>query len=129
MTEAEFTEQVKQDCVRTNREFVKVFAEPEIGQAWRAARDAAWIKAGTFAGMELLSLTPVWSHERDVGDPKTALQQLNDLAAEQKRRSPELSDAQAFARTYTDPKNARLAALERQQSRARLPQVGGKFVG
>jgi len=32
------------------------------------------------------------------------------MAAEQRRRWPELSDAQAFARVFKDPANASLAA-------------------
>ena len=43
-------------------------------------------------------------------DSSEAYQKLVDMAAEQRRRSPELSDAQAFSRVFEDPANATLAA-------------------
>ena len=44
----------------------------------------------------------------DVNDVEDALRQLQDLAAEQRRRSPTLTDAQAFARAFEA--NPKLAA-------------------
>jgi hypothetical protein len=129
MTETEFTQQIKEDCARTGREFSKVFAEPEVGQAWRATRDAAWIKqgTGTFAGMQLQPILPRFTHEPNINNPKTALRQLYDLADEMKRKAPTLSDAQAFARVVEA--RPELAARERAEARAKLPTIGGKFVG
>ena len=52
-----------------------------------------------------------------VDDPEDALAQLEELADEQRRRSPQLSKAAAFAKVYSDPANAALAAKERRQNR------------
>jgi hypothetical protein len=49
-----------------------------------------------------------------------ALDALNELAAQERRRNPKLSKAQSFAKIYVDPSNARLAQRERAQSRRRL---------
>ena len=56
----------------------------------------------------------------DVDDPVDAIAQLQALADEQRRRSPELTTAKAFAKVYSDPANACLVAAERRQARARL---------
>jgi hypothetical protein len=48
-----------------------------------------------------------------------ALDELETLAAEERRRNPKLSKAQAFAKVYTDPANARLASRERAANRPR----------
>lgn len=53
----------------------------------------------------------------NVDDPENALDELESLAEEQRRRSPEMSKAQAFAKVYTDPANVRLAIAERRQNR------------
>jgi hypothetical protein len=52
-----------------------------------------------------------------------ALAQLQQLAEEQRRRSPELTIAQAFARVYAAPENATLVAAERMQNRPSAPTV------
>jgi hypothetical protein len=46
----------------------------------------------------------------DVNDAEKAYTQLQRLADEQRRRSPELTRDQAFARVFSDPNNAALAA-------------------
>jgi hypothetical protein len=46
----------------------------------------------------------------DVNDAEKAYTQLKALADEQRRRSPELTSDQAFARVFSDPNNAALAA-------------------
>jgi hypothetical protein len=51
-----------------------------------------------------------------VDNPKSALDQLNELAAEQRRQNKTLSESGAFAAVYTDPKNAELVRLEREQN-------------
>jgi len=63
-------------------------------------------------------VTPVFvggEDARAVNDPKDALGQINQLVEEQRKRSPEMSAAQAFARVYAD--NPGLAAAERRQNR------------
>jgi hypothetical protein len=45
----------------------------------------------------------------DVHDAEKAYTQLQRLAEEQRRRSPDLTEEQAFSRAFTDPANAELA--------------------
>ena len=54
---------------------------------------------------------------QNVNAPKSALDQINELVAEQRKNHPELSESGAFAAVYTDPKNANLAAKEREENR------------
>jgi hypothetical protein len=51
------------------------------------------------------------------GEPLTALEELNALAAQMRKSDPKLSHAQAFRKVYEDPENAKLAAEERKQNR------------
>ena len=46
----------------------------------------------------------------DVNDAEKAYTQLQRLADEQHRRSPDLTEGQAFSRAFPDPANAALAA-------------------
>jgi len=53
-----------------------------------------------------------------VGDgPASALDELNTLATALRKADPKLSADQAFAKVYTDPANAKLAARERSENR------------
>jgi hypothetical protein len=54
---------------------------------------------------------------RSPNNPRSALEQLDELVREQRKRSPEMSPAQAFAAVYTDPRNRALAAQERAENR------------
>ena len=56
------------------------------------------------------------SEDDDEGD---ALDELNALAAEERRRNPKLTKQAAFTKIYVDPANAALAAKERRQNRPR----------
>jgi hypothetical protein len=53
----------------------------------------------------------------DEADDEDALAELETLAAEVRRRCPQLSKAQAFTKVYTDPANAKLAQRERAANR------------
>ena len=55
----------------------------------------------------------------DEHEGESALDELNELAAEERRRNPKLSKAQSFTKVFTDPANARLAQRERAQNRPR----------
>jgi hypothetical protein len=55
--------------------------------------------------------------EREDEDDTDALAELEELGAEERRRNPKLSKAQAFTKAYTD--NPALAAKERRQHRPR----------
>ena len=75
------------------------------------ARKAIQIAKSTPA--PLMSVEPVQvggADALDVNDASKAYKQLQKMAEEQRRRSPELSDAQAFARVFEDPANVELAA-------------------
>jgi hypothetical protein len=57
------------------------------------------------------------SDARAVDNPRRALDQLNELAAEQRRQNKTLSEAGAFAAVYLDPRNAELVRREREENR------------
>jgi hypothetical protein len=67
----------------------------------------------------LAIILPVVATDDDVGDPVNALAALEELVEAQRAAHPALSKAQAFAKVYTDPANARLAQAERRQNRPR----------
>jgi hypothetical protein len=90
--------------------FCKVFLADD---AEGAAIRRAWLvsKQGIPAG--------ALDEPTDDDDDENALDELNELAAEERRRNPKLTKAQAFAKAYTDPANAKLAQRERAQNRPR----------
>jgi hypothetical protein len=105
--------------------FVKMFeANNDTGLAIRKAVDIAkhagfgvsspYLKAATLEPKQVGS-----RDARNVDDPKSALDQINDLIAEQRRQHPELelTDAQWFARVYSDPANRDIAKRERMENR------------
>jgi hypothetical protein len=53
-------------------------------------------------------------------DDSEAANQLERLAEEQRRRAPEMSKAQAYAKVYEDPSNLHLAMAERRAARLRM---------
>lgn len=53
----------------------------------------------------------------DVNNPKSAMEQLQALADEQRKKAPWMTPAQAFAAVYTATENAGLAAEERAANR------------
>jgi hypothetical protein len=55
----------------------------------------------------------------DEADDTDALEKLQALGAEVRRRNPSLTREQAFAKAYTDPENAALVKRERSQHRPR----------
>jgi hypothetical protein len=55
----------------------------------------------------------------DEDDERDAMEELEELAREERRRTHGMSKAQAFAKIYTDPANAKLAQRERRQNRPR----------
>jgi hypothetical protein len=96
--------------------FAKIFTEdsPEgiaIRRAWLISK-----------GQGLAATSAL--DESDVDDANDeieggALERLEELAAEERRRNPGMSKAAAFSKVYIDPANARLAQRERQQNRPR----------
>jgi hypothetical protein len=60
-----------------------------------------------------------------VDDPRAAIDLLNELAAEQRKNHPELSDAGAFSQVYMDPRNAELVRREREENRPTSAAWGG----
>jgi hypothetical protein len=96
--------------VRPDQAFAKAFSDQGAdGVALRKAH--AVIK-------DTMVITPVFvggAEARDVNDPKSAMVQLNTLVEEQRKRSPGMSAAQAFAQVYKD--NPKLAQQEREENR------------
>jgi hypothetical protein len=105
--------------------FAKLYeAQDDTGLAIRKAVDIAkhagfgvsspYLKAATLAPKQVGG-----ADARSVDDPRSALDQINDLIAEQRRQHPELelSDAQWFARVYSDPANRDIAKRERAENR------------
>jgi hypothetical protein len=125
------TKLITEHAERSGTTFARMFSEQnEQGVILRKAIDVAKQAQWSMAGVPLSPILPTWTHEPNINDPKDALEQLNAMAQRMKDAAPDgMTFAQAFARTYSDPKNARLAALERAQSRAKLPLVGGRAVG
>jgi hypothetical protein len=62
--------------------------------------------------------------ERDDADGDDAMDELERLAAEERRRDPSLTRAKAFTRVFVDPANASLAKRERMQS---MRKIGVRF--
>ena len=92
--------------------FTKVFTSDDdegraIRRAWQIAKGQG-IPAG--------ALDEPSEDDDEEGD---ALDELNELAAEERRRNPGMSKAVAFSKIYTDPANAKLAQRERRQNRPR----------
>jgi hypothetical protein len=54
-----------------------------------------------------------------VEDDEDAMEELERLAEQQRRRENGMSKAAAFTKVYTDPANAKLAQRERMQNRPR----------
>jgi hypothetical protein len=116
--EAEYTKMVTcyaktvHPTLTKEQAFCKVFEAPDAeGRAIRSA----WViaKGGSVSG-------PM--DEDDVDDANDeiegdAMDQLDQLAGEERRRNPSLSKAQAFAKVYSD--NPKLAARERVQNKPR----------
>ena len=113
ITEAELTSLIFEEAKkhmqpgeRPNSAFARYYSAPEKIEL----RKAIAVAKNTPA--PLMSVEPVQvggNDALDVNDASKAYQQLVDLAAEQVRRSPTLTDAQAFARVFEDPANATLA--------------------
>jgi hypothetical protein len=90
----------------------------------QSCRDAGFVKAATGDPYPELDAAPRFTAQpRQVGgneairDPKSALDQLNELAAEIRAKHPFMTPEQAFARVYTDRANADLVARERSENR------------
>ena len=56
----------------------------------------------------------------DEDDDTDALEELERLAEQERRRENGMSKAQAFTKVFTDPANAKLAQRERRQSLAKM---------
>jgi hypothetical protein len=125
LSEADFTEIVKASAMEERRSttetpeqaFARVFtAHTADGLAIRKAHQIV----KNFPSMMRTEPVQVGgAAAQAVDDPVDALAQLQKLAEEQRKRSPTLTIEQAFARVYSAPENASLAAAERSQNRPR----------
>jgi hypothetical protein len=86
-------------------------------KAIAVARDQQWLSRTT---TKVATLQPTQVGGRDaqnIGNPKSALDQIEDLVATQRKNNPALSESQAWERVYTDPCNRKLAEREREENR------------
>ena len=103
--------------------FSRIFCAPENVELRRAHA----ICRNTLAPR--MSLEPVQvggADATDVNDAKKAYDQLTALAEEQRKRSPELSPAQAFARVF---ENSEYASLANAAHRRPTPTTSYAFPG
>jgi hypothetical protein len=106
--------------------FNKVYTEAsDEGAAIRAARQQ--IKQRQYAtqcrkrlGDPLPFEVTLEPREVDALDPDEALKQLHELAAEQRRRAPWMTTAQAFSAIYGDPHNATAVQNYKEARRRQL---------
>jgi hypothetical protein len=145
VSEHQLTSLISEHCARTGVSFSKLFeAQDEQGitlrKAIAAARDAQFLSrtatvsklgsstphfhaapddgpAGTPGRATLAPRFVAGADARAVDNPRSALDQLNELAAEQRRQNKTLSEAGAFARVYEDKANAELVRREREENR------------
>jgi hypothetical protein len=107
------------EAVRYFRQISKQAPAPD--EAWQARRAAALRRA--------TRQDPLDDDEADaegkkvvstaLGDEADALDELEWLAVARRKLDPSLTKAQAFAKVYQDPDNARLVQRERMQNRPR----------
>jgi hypothetical protein len=120
ISEREFTEAVTALAVKRFPDkprdvaFAKLFGE-QTEEAATLRKAHAIIK-----GMPRMTLVPVG--DESVDDGGNAYDALMAKAAELRQADGSLTEAQAFAKVYTDPANARLAQKERLQNRPRAGQ-------
>jgi hypothetical protein len=94
--------------------FTKLFTDDNPESA--AIRTAhAIVKRAAIGGGAVDESPP---DEDDLEDAD-ALEELEELAEQERRRNPGMSKAVAFSKIYCDPANARLAQRERAQNRPR----------
>jgi hypothetical protein len=121
MTEAEFTAIVTRVAklqhpeLSAARAFAKLFEDPgpegvAIRKCWQIAKAA---------NDEYSPMLDPDNDEAD-DDDESALDELNALAEQERRKNPKLSKAQAFTRVFVDPSNAALAKRERMQSMRKI---------
>jgi hypothetical protein len=92
--------------------FVRIFSED-------SAQGLAIRKAWLLSKGQSIAVEP--RDDRDDTDDAgaSALQKLEALGAELRKRNPTLTKEQAFAKAYSDPANAKLVRTERAQHRPR----------
>ena len=120
ITEHEYTEAVtalavtRYPTLKRDVAFSRLFGE-QSPEAATLRKAHAIIK-----GMPMMVVVPVATEADDVDDDDSdAIEALEALAEEQRRRSPDLTKAQAFSRVYQDPANIKLVKRERHQNRPR----------
>jgi hypothetical protein len=130
VSEHELTRLISEAAQRENSTFEKLFcAQDEQGvtlrKAINAARDAQFISRVTTKSVEdgmpgVASLAPRVTGGRAaqaVNDPKSALAELQKLVDQQRAQHPTLTEAGAWDKVYTDPRNSALVQRERHENR------------
>jgi hypothetical protein len=126
LSEHQLVEMIDEYARAHDTTFVRMFERTdEVGLALRKAitiaKQAQW-SGGTATIGKAATLQPRvvgGVDARSVDSPRAALDQLNELVAQQRRANPTLSEAQAFEQVYTNPANRALAEQERKENRPR----------
>jgi hypothetical protein len=95
-------------------------AQDEVGLACRKAVDIAKNAQFFSRTSKAATLTPRVTGGRAataVDNPRSALDELQKLVDQQRAANPTLTEAGAWDKVYTDPKNATLVARERKENR------------
>ena len=130
-SEHELTKLIDEQAKREGTTFVKLYESPgpegvTLRKAIMAARDAAFLKAGTLMPIAPTQVGGAAARDVDADKEGDAYQQLVAMAEKMRAASPEMTLAQAFERTYSSPEYKELAELERRQARSRLPITGAR---
>ena len=102
--------------------FAKMFqSQDDTGLALRKAvaviKNEQFVSRTSTISKATASLTPRVTVEQNVNAPRSALRELQDLVDAQRRTDKSLSEAQAWMKVYTDPRNRALAVRERAENR------------
>ncbi len=113
-------------------EFVKIVTDHARTVHPTLTKEQAFTKVFTAADSEGQAIRRCWliAKGQDIAsgpldepitddDDADALDELNELAEQERRRNPGMSKAVAFTKVYTDPANAALAQRERRQNQPR----------
>jgi hypothetical protein len=99
--------------------FAAAFAHPKNRALAEAAHSRPQANAANTYPMPRVSHTEKHVEKRDGVTDGSAYRELQAKAAELRKAHPELSEAQAFTKVYSDPGNRDLAKRERAESAPR----------
>jgi hypothetical protein len=122
-TEAEFTKLMEAEAMKSalpaekaNTAFARYYSAPESLELRKAIQICKSVPAPLFDVQPVQTGGAAATNSDE--DRSKAMLQLTAMAAELVRRSPTLSDAQAFARVFENPENSGLANLAHRRPTA-----------